>query len=202
MLFRSVISAPARRTGTDNAGAYEHSAFEDSFIAMVKGYVESGGSIAVCGLADYQDKQAQGPENHAAAQLNKLLEAVGSTLRINDDQAMDDTHNGGQTYRLYPETFNMDSKWCRGIVTAGSVAEGETYQTYSQYSGCTVNPGSGTWLVKGFDTTYATDSDGDGLGVALEILKHRDDLLIFYSALARVGSFSCGRIVSVLICST
>ena len=161
-----VISAPARRTGTDNAGAYEHSAFEDSFIAMVKGYVESGGSIAVCGLADYQDKQAQGPENHAAAQLNKLLEAVGSTLRINDDQAMDDTHNGGQTYRLYPETFNMDSKWCRGIVTAGSVAEGETYQTYSQYSGCTVNPGSGTWLVKGFDTTYATDSDGDGLGVA------------------------------------
>ena len=161
-----VISAPARRTGTDNAGPYEHSMFEDSFIQMVKDYVAGGGNIAVCGLADYQDKQANGAENHAAAQLNKLLAAIGSSLRINDDQAMDDTHNGGQAYRLYPETFNMASKWCRGIIAPETVAEGETYQTYSQYSGCTVDPGSGTWLVKGFDTTYAADSDNDGLPTA------------------------------------
>ena len=161
-----VISAPARRAGTDNAGPYEHSMFEDSFIQMVKDYVAGGGNIAVCGLADYQDKQANGAENHAAAQLNKLLAAIGSSLRINDDQAMDDTHNGGQAYRLYPETFNMASKWCRGIIAPETVAEGETYQTYSQYSGCTVDPGSGTWLVKGFDTTYAADSDNDGLPTA------------------------------------
>ncbi len=161
-----VISAPARRSGSDNAGPYEHSMFEDSFIQMVKDYVTGGGSVAVCGLADYQDKQALGPDNHAAAQLNKLLEAMGSSLRINDDQAMDDVHNGGQAYRLYPETFNMDSKWCKGIIAPETVAEGGTYQTYSQYSGCTVNPGGGTWLVKGFDTTYAADSDNDGLPTA------------------------------------
>jgi len=161
-----VISAPARRAGTDNAGAYTHSMFEDSFIAMVKDYVNAGGSVAVCGLADYQDKQATGPDNHAAAQLNRLLETLGATLRIHDDQAMDDEHNGGQAYRLYPETFNMSSKWCKGIITPDSVAAVETYQTYSQYSGCTVDPGSGTWLVKGFDTTYAADSDNDKLPTA------------------------------------
>lgn len=159
-----VISAPARREGTDNAGDYSHSAFEDSFIDMVKGYVESGGSVVVCGLADYQDKSAAGPENHAAAQLNKLLTALGSTMSINDDEAYDEVHNGGQEYRLYPENFNMDSPWCRGIITPDSVAEGENHQTYSQYSGCTVNPGNGVWLVQGFDTTYSIDSDKDGLG--------------------------------------
>ncbi len=159
-----VISAPARKEGTANAGNYTASAFEDEFIDMVKDYVESGGSVVVCGLADYQDKGAASAENHIAAQMNKLLTALGSTMRINDDEAYDTVHNGGQAYRLYPETFNMDSPWCRGIITPDSVAEGETHQTYSQYSGCTVNPGDGDWLVQGFDTTYAIDSDKDGLG--------------------------------------
>ncbi len=159
-----VISAPARKGGTANAGNYTASAFEDEFIDMVKDYVESGGSVVVCGLADYQDKGAASAENHIAAQMNKLLTALGSTMRINDDEAYDEVHNGGQAYRLYPETFNMDSPWCRGIITPDSVAEGETHQTYSQYSGCTVNPGDGDWLVQGFDTTYAIDSDKDGLG--------------------------------------
>lgn len=159
-----VISAPARKEGTANAGNYTASAFEDEFIDMVKDYVESGGSVVVCGLADYQDKGAASAENHIAAQMNKLLTALGSTMRINDDEAYDTVHNGGQAYRLYTETFNMDSPWCRGIITPDSVAEGETHQTYSQYSGCTVNPGDGDWLVQGFDTTYAIDSDKDGLG--------------------------------------
>lgn len=159
-----LVSAPARKSGTDNAGAYVPSAFEDSFIELVKNYVQSGGSVVVCGLADYQDKGATSADNHAAAQMNKLLAAIGSTMSINDDEAYDEVHNGGQAYRLYPETFNMASKWCKGIITPDSVAEGENYQTYSQYSGSTVNPGSGTWLVKGFDTTYSIDSDEDGLG--------------------------------------
>lgn len=35
-------------------------------------------------------------------------------------------------------------------------------QTYTQRAGCTVNPGKGTWLVKGRDTTHGVDADGDG----------------------------------------
>ena len=151
-----VISAPAKKSGTANAGDYVAKPFEDAFIAMVADYVKAGGSVIVCGLADYQDKGAVGgAEGHTAAQLNKLLAALGSTMTINDDEAYDEERNGGQAYRLYPENFNMDSRWCEGIL------EG---QQYSQYSGCTVNPGQGTWLVKGFETTYSIDSDNDGLG--------------------------------------
>lgn len=150
-----IISAPAKKAGTANAGDYVAKPFEDSFLNLVKDYVAKGGSVIVCGLADYQDKGAESADYHAAAQLNKLLSTIGSTMRIGDDEVYDEVNNGGQAYRLYPTTFNMDSKWCAGIVDG---------QQYSQYSGCTVDPGQGTWLVKGFDTTYSIDSDGDGLG--------------------------------------
>ena len=154
-----IISAPARKPGTSTAGDYMAKLFEDDFIAMVADYVRSGGSVVVCGLADYQDKGATyGAEGHAAAQLNKLLIALNSTMRIHDDEACDEKYNGGQTFRLYPKNFNMDSPWCEGIVT------GENGQAYSQYSGCTVDPGSGTWLVRGFASTCSIDSDNDGLG--------------------------------------
>ncbi len=146
-----VISAPAKKTGTANAGDFVPSSFEDDFIQLVADYVENGGSIVVCGLADYQDKSG-----HSAEQLNKLLDAIGSTMRINDDEVIDEVNNGGQPYRLYPAVFNMESSWTAGI---------QDGQTYSQYSGCSVDPGSGTWLVKGFETTWGADSDKDGVGV-------------------------------------
>ena len=159
-----VVSAPARAAGTANAGDYVASEFDAEFIELVADYVKNGGSVAVCGLADYQDKKASSADGHAAAQLNKLLEGIGATLRINDDEAYDEVNNGGQAYRLYPTTFNKDSKWATGIV------EG---QKYSQYSGCTVDyknakandtVNDGEWIVNGFDTTYSIDSDNDGKG--------------------------------------
>lgn len=150
-----IVSAPARNAGTANAGDYTAKPFEDSFIKLVTDYVQNGGSLVVCGLADYQDKKAENPAYETSAQLNKLLAAVGSSMTVNDDEAYDEVNNGGQPYRLYPETFNTASPWCANI------KEG---QKYSQYSGCTVNAGKGTWLVKGFDSTYSIDSDGDGKG--------------------------------------
>ncbi len=150
-----IVSAPARSKGTANAGDYTAKPFEDSFIKLVTDYVNAGGSLIVCGLADYQDKKAEDPSYHTSVQLNKLLNAVGSSMTVNDDEAMDDEKNGGQPYRLYPETFNTESPWCAGLKKG---------QTYSQYSGCTVGVGKGTWLVRGFDSTYSIDSDGDGKG--------------------------------------
>ena len=163
-----VISAPAKKSGTANAGDYEPSLFEDEFIELVADYVQGGGTVIICGLADYQDKSASSADYHTAAQMNKLLEAIGSSMSLNDDEAVDDENNGGQSYRLYLSTYNMEdetaAQWLEGIVTEDDVEEGEDYQTYSQYSGCTVNVGDGTWLVKGFETTYSIDSDSDGLG--------------------------------------
>ena len=150
-----IISAPARNSGTANAGDYVAKPFEDEFIALVVDYVANGGTVVVCGLADYQDYKAESTDYHTANQLNKLLSSIGSTMRINDDEAYDEENNGGQAYRLYPTTYNTESQWTEGV------AEG---QQYSQYSGCTVDVGEGTWLVRGFDTTYSIDSDKDGLG--------------------------------------
>lgn len=155
-----VISAPAKKTGTANAGGYEPTTFDDEFINLVAQYVKGGGSIVVCGLADYQDSK----DYHSSTELNKLLAAVGSTMTINDDEAYDEDNNGGQSYRLYPSVFNSESKWTDGIV------EG---QVYSQYSGCTVNwenanetdvVEAAEWIVNGFDSTYSIDSDNDGKG--------------------------------------
>lgn len=157
-----IVSAPARKKGESTTGSYEARPFEEEFLTLVKEYVEGGGSLIVCGLADYQDKGATyGADGHAAAQLNKLLEACGSTMKINDDEVYDTENNGGQAYRLYPTNFNTESKWTEGLV------EG---QQYSQYSGCSVNPGKGTWLVRGFDTTCSVDSDKDGVGNSEETL--------------------------------
>ncbi|MCD7928583.1 MAG: CehA/McbA family metallohydrolase, partial [Clostridiales bacterium] len=140
-----IISAPAKYSGTSNTGSYTASIYEDEFLEAVAAYVEAGGSVIVCGLADYSDKSAASADYHTAAQQNKLLEAIGSSMSLNDDEAYDAENNGGQYYRLYPETFNMDSDWLSGVVSVDDVEDGEDYQVYSQYSGCTVNVGDGTW---------------------------------------------------------
>lgn len=154
-----VISAPAKKTGTANAGDYTVSHYSDEFIAMVKDYVANGGSVIVCGLADYSDTT----DGQTVTEQNKLLEAIGATIRMGSDEVCDDTNNGGQVYRMYPTTYNMESGFFTGLRDG---------QKYSQYSGCSVDISNAkstdfvdeaTWLVKGFDTTYSVDcKDANG----------------------------------------
>lgn len=148
-----VISAPAKQDGGTGAGEYKVSHFSDDFINMVKEYVKNGGSVIVCGIADFKDTT----DCQTATEQNKLLEAIGATIRMGSDEVCDDTHNGGQVYRMYPETFNMESDLLAGIKNG---------QVYSQYSGCSVDISNAKatnfvdaaeWLVKGFDTTYSVD---------------------------------------------
>lgn len=151
-----VLSAPAKKEGTANAGNYKVSHYSDEFLALVKDYVANGGSVIVCGLADYSDTT----DCQTATEQNKLLSAIGATIRMGSDEVWDDTNNGGQAYRMYPTTFNMESGFLKGI------KEG---QKYSQYSGCSVdisNAGANDfvdaaqWLVKGYDTTLSMDCKG------------------------------------------
>ncbi|RKM54713.1 hypothetical protein D6853_12810 [Butyrivibrio sp. X503] len=151
-----VLAAPAKKAGTANAGDYAPSHYSDEFLSLVKDYVSNGGSVIVCGLADYQDST----NGQTATEQNKLLEAIGSTIRMGSDEVWDDTNNGGQQYRMYPKNFNLDSDLLAGI------REG---QVYSQYSGCSVDISSATatgfvdaaeWLVKGFETTLSMDCKG------------------------------------------
>ena len=146
-----VISAPAKKTGTANAGDYKPSHFSDEFINMVKDYTDKGGTLIACGIADYQDTTS----GQTATEMNKLLKAVGATTTLNSDEAYDETNNGGQPYRLYLKNYNKDSKYLEGAVED---------QEYSAYSGCTVNldkdavaAGKAEALIRGYDTTYSID---------------------------------------------
>ncbi len=141
-----VISAPNKNTKN---GEIKH--FEDSFVELVKEYVAAGGNLIVCGLADYQDTK----DCQSSTEINKLLEAIGATTRINSDEVIDEKNNGGQEYRLYPTNFNRDCYLNDGVSST---------QKYSAYSGCSVlvdadavAAGKAEVVVSGFDTTYTKD---------------------------------------------
>ncbi len=153
-----VISAPAKKEND----SYQISHFDDAFVQVVKDYVDKGGSLIVCGAADYQDTT----DVQTSKEINKILAAVGATTRINSDQAYDETDNGGQPYRLNLKNFNASSKYLKGAV-ADSVDEENNKiegQVYSAYNGCTVAldaeavaAGKAEALVTGFETTKSID---------------------------------------------
>ena len=105
-----VISAPIKYTQNDIT-ADESNRFSVEFISVVKDYVQNGGTVIVCGLADYQDGNEPGDnyEYTTYGQINKLLDGIGSTMKVNDDELIDQDENGGQAYRLYFDDFNYDS---------------------------------------------------------------------------------------------
>ncbi len=121
--------------------------FEADFGNLVADFVAQGGNVLLCGASD-----AALPGT--AARMNALLEAIGSTMTLSDDRVYDPASNGGSPDVIFTERYNPDSPWAAGI------REG---QVYSHRAGCSVNPGSGTWLVKGLATTFSLDGDGNGL---------------------------------------
>jgi hypothetical protein len=172
-----VVSAPAKKAGESGGVNYVVSHFSDDFLNMVKEYVAGGGSVAVCGLADYSDTT----DCQTATEQNKLLEAIGATIRMGSDEVVDDTNNGGQVYRMYPTVFNLESDLMAGIKTPEYDEEGKMTkegQKYSQYSGCSVDISNAVendyveaaeWVVKGYETTYSADckdASGNGYGDA------------------------------------
>lgn len=112
--------------------------FDEEFVEKVRTFVENGGTVILCGQSDMGGRNL-----HTSGELNRLLEAMGATVRLNDDTASSISTN----------VFNPDSGLTKSLTQE---------QTYTQRAGCTVNPGNGTWLVKGRDTTHSMDADGDG----------------------------------------
>lgn len=163
-----VISAPLKYT-SDYTGDAQPSVFEDSFIQTVSDYVNDGGTVVVCGLADYQDSNSGLPYT-SYEQANNLLSGIGSTMRINDDELIDQDENGGQPYRLYFDDFNYEST----DPAVQSILEGvaESGLTYSSYSGCSVSVGEGEAIVYGHDTTYSINSKAPTQGHDKPVLSY------------------------------
>lgn len=158
-----IISAPAKKAGTANGVSYQPQSFSDEDIAVVKRYVDNGGNLLLCGIADYQDGTGV---YQTSTQMNKLIEGIGATSRFNNDEVIDNAQKlNNQNFRLAFDDYNMDSPYLAGV---------QPSQTYSFYSGCSISldsdaiaTGKTTWLVKGHDTTESMDSNKNVTGVAL-----------------------------------
>lgn len=110
--------------------------FDEAFVEKVRTFAESGGTVILCGQSDMGDLSL-----HTSGELNKLLEAMGATVRLNDDTASSISTN----------VFNPDSGLTKSLTQE---------QTYTQRAGYTVNPGNGTWLVK----SRSVDANGQDTG--------------------------------------
>lgn len=149
-----VISAPLK-TNQNNVVPTEETNFSEEFIQMVADYARSGGTVILCGLADYQDSN-NGAPYCSTEQINPILEAMGATMRLNDDEVLDDDtdYNGGdtQTYRVYMDNFNTED--------FAELFEGlQEGQVYSAYSGASVDLGeNGQAIVRGSENCYSINS--------------------------------------------
>lgn len=114
--------------------------YDVDFIQQVKIFCARGGSLVICG-ASHRDNP------RAAESCNLLLQTLGSSISLRQDTALDNVHNGGKSHQLYPTKFNTATFWCKELSSG---------QFYAHISGCTVAPGKGTWLVKGFSTSYSS----------------------------------------------
>ena len=123
-------------------------AFDEEFVENVRSFVENGGTVILCGQSDMGDLNL-----HTSGELNRLLEAMGATVRLNDDTAWDEESGGNTPDAVSSDVFNPGGDLTKSL---------KPEQTYTQRAGCTVNPGIGTWLVKGRSTTHGVDADGDG----------------------------------------
>lgn len=134
--------------------------FEEDFLGRVAQIVQRGGTVILCGQAD-----GKNPDLHCAGELNRLLEAMGATMRFRDDTAWDEINNGGTGDVLFTTVFNTESALCRNL---------KPEQVYSQRGGCTVDAGSGTWLVRGLSTTGSRDCSGSDSGQSPVLLAREE----------------------------
>ena len=132
-------------------------------LAAIKDYVESGRDIIVSTRADYGDAKG---EYSNSAQVNPILETIGSKLRVNDDQVTDNENNEGQPYRLMFNTYESPNyNLVKGLTKT---------DLYSFYSGASVVLADGAtsegvdYLVKGHTTTESVNQDRDNDFVPVE----------------------------------
>ena len=171
-----ILTAPSRRDGTALRDPYLN--YTDAEIAALVDFNKAGGTLVLAGWSDYYEHYSSFPaEDHMAAQQNKVLEALGSSLRIGDDATNDDELNGGQTQRLYFSTYNWDNFLMEGVEFDAENPNNNLYsQLFSQYGGASIYavdgsgnptttlPSNVSPVVFGHASTYSKDSDNDGIG--------------------------------------
>ncbi|GAU78374.1 S-layer homology domain-containing protein [Fusibacter sp. 3D3] len=168
-----VLTPPTRRNGTAFLLGYKN--YTDAEITAISEFSKSGKTVIITGWGDYYEgytKYSDGTtytlpaDDQMSAQQNKLLAALGSTLRVSDDEIKDDVQNGGQAQRLYLTNYDLSNPFLSGVKPAE--------QVYSNYGGSTIYAvgaegkpseilsSSVSPMVFAFETSYSSDDDKDG----------------------------------------
>ncbi|WP_297499836.1 DUF4350 domain-containing protein [Thermococcus sp.] len=110
-------------------------------IEAIREFVKNGGGLIVAG--DWY--------NHVNTEsLNELLQGTG--IRFEKTELMDDEENSGKPYYPFVGIYN------RNCLITKLIPEG--WKVY--YNGDTlIVGGSAVWVIRGFDSSYAVDADGN-----------------------------------------
>ncbi len=169
-----ILTVPSRRNGEALRNPYK--TYSEAEISAINDFNEKGGMVVLAGWSDYYEHYETFPaDDHMAAQQNKVLAALGSSLRISDNGTMDDTLNGGQPQRLYFSSYNLDHFLMAGVEYNAEHPNDVMYtERFSQYGGASIYavgtdgnptselPGTVDPMVYGHATTYVKDQDSDG----------------------------------------
>ena len=192
-----ILTAPSRRNGEALRKPYK--TYSDAEISAINDFNEKGGMVVLAGWSDYYERYEAFPAaDHMAAQQNKVLAALGSSLRISDDGTLDDKLNGGQPQRLYFSSYNLANPLMDGVEFDPEHPNDVLYtERFSQYGGASIYavgtdgkptselPGTVDPMVYGHAMTYSKDQDSDGLGGAATpkytFAKNDDRLMVMAS---------------------
>ena len=167
-----VISDPQSTTDKSNKELSPQK-YSENELKAIKRFVDKGGNLVITSNADYGD----GVDKYQnSEQGNAILQAIGASLRFNDDQLIDNEKYSNQNYRLYFDRYNKNSSLLKDV---------DTNQTYSFYSGCSViadeNNKNVDIIVKGHKSTLSSDADkkgdatpikeGEAVALAMETLE-------------------------------
>ncbi len=176
-----ILTSPTRRDGTALKDPYAN--YSDAEIAAIAEFNANGGTVVVAGWSDQYESYGTLPEGeHMSDQQNKLLKALGSSLRIGDDTAYDDVNGAANDtkygkWRLYPSNYNLSNMLMEGVeYDPANPTDNKYTQLFSQYGGATIyavdSSGNATTTlpdtvspaVYGFTTTVSKDMDNDQRG--------------------------------------
>lgn len=128
-----------------------------SELNAIKKFVDNGGGLLLISRADFGN-------NSQPQTLNKVLEQIGSNIRVNDDEVMDPTNSPGQNmaYLLFMHLFdkNIISPEVKMLIIKGSASMLNAKMKPITAADKTIIP-----LTYGDNDTYNIDSDNAGDGV-------------------------------------
>ena len=175
-----ILTAPSRRLA---AAQTDPKTYSEAELAALTAFNGRGGMVILAGWSDNYEKYSVIQEDpsvvHMAETQNRVLKALGSSLRIGDDATYDDVRSaadGVDKWRLYFSAYG-ESYLTEGVIFDEAHPYDKLYtERFSHYGGATVYavdgqgnptsmlPANVTPVVFAHDTTYSVDVDSDGLG--------------------------------------